>query len=160
MGSRPTLNEVLKERNTTLESLVAGGRELTKQLRGLTREDKATVVALVMVSQFIGTCARSRARSNQKVIRDFYHDLTALVPATAGWNVHQVVLACRDESLAYGICRAKCENEGRSDEECERHCTPQDSAEQLCISRAFLKLRRWFPKFIRDPFPPPPPPIA
>ncbi len=161
MEEKEGVAEIRRERDAALEPLVAAGEELVQRLSRLKDDDKATVLALMMVTQALGSYTWSVGRRYPKILGSFLQTLTNLSPALAREvNFLDSFLACRDEMIAYASCVSRCEEDGKSDSECARQCAPQEAAEVACVMRQLDELRHKIPLIIRDPFPPPPPPMG
>ncbi len=160
MESKKEVAEIRRERDEAVGPLVAGGEELVRRLAHLKEDDRATIVALMMVTEALGSYAWSVGRSNRRILDPFLQKLTDLSPALAGHvNIHDLGIACRDPSIAYAICLARCEEDGTSRSECERRCWPELAAVNTCMMGQIDDLRKIIPGVIRDPFPPLPPPM-
>ncbi len=94
MKSSKEVAETRRERDEAVGPLVAGGEELVRRLAHLKEDDKATIVALMMVTEALGSYASSVGRSNLRILDSFLQNLTDLSPAVAGHvNFRDMLLA-------------------------------------------------------------------
>lgn len=154
------VEETRRERDEAVRPLVASGEELVRRLAHLKEDDRTTIVALLMVTEALGSYSWSVGHSNRRILDPFLQKLTDLSPKLVRQvNFRDMLLGCRDEMIAYASCMARCEDDGVSESECERRCWPELAAEVTCMMGQIDDLRIKIPGIIRDPFPPPPPPI-
>jgi hypothetical protein len=159
MKSKKEVAEIRRERDEAVGPLVAGGEELVRRLAHLKEDDKATIVALMMVTEALGSYAWSVGRSNRRILDPFLQKLADLSPPFAGHvNFPGLQYACVDAVIDYKDCRAKCEEDGVSEEECDSRCWREERDAAMCVIGQGEGVRIKIPDIIPDPFPPPSPP--
>lgn len=71
----------------------------------------------------------------------------------------RIVQFCMDESISYASGMARCLNEGKSEDQCDRENAESASAEVACWMREMENYRNWIVELLRLPLPSPPGPI-
>ncbi len=131
-------------------------RLIGKPLKGLTEEQHASVAALLLVTRVVTEQQLTQQLAGGTLLESFWTDLPEVCPPLRSITLTRG--GCLDEDIAYVSALARCHDEGKSEDECEREAAPEAAAAVTCHMRQIEALagiirniqgKRWPP----GPFP-------
>ncbi|MCI0613781.1 hypothetical protein L0244_12425 [bacterium] len=153
----------LQERNAAMRQLTEETGAIVQQLKKLDQNEINAVVALLAMTKAVGFYEFTAVRRDDKIISSYYEELSKLSPHFSNVvNVRAIVMSCFQEMVSCGSAQKKCQDEGKSEEECETNPDVIIACgnEALCVTKALLKIKTGMPDILggRNPWPPLPKP--
>lgn len=153
----PDYAQAKAQYDTLAKQMVQSLAYIGEPLKDLTDEQMASVAALLAMTRVAAQSEGLEAVASASLSEGFWVELPEICPPMP--EVIQLKLGgCLGEELAYATAMARCEDEGKSEDECEREAAPELSAAVMCRMRQIEEMRgiigripgrRWPP----DPFP-------
>ncbi len=115
--SKVDLRKVKTDFKRADRSMIEGVQMIGKQLTGLTKDQMASVAALVAMTR-AATLMEGQKKFGQ-VMEGFWKETSEICPPLPKDTMKRFG-DCRDHDLDYGVSMARCLEEGKSESECER----------------------------------------
>lgn len=156
----PTL---IEKRDLAIRQLVAETGSILEPLKELESNEMDAVVALLALSKAVGSYESAQLRRDDETINSYYQELDNVSEHFSRvFDVKTFILNCFDQTVSCLSALKECQDEGRSEEECERSpdAVVACGNEAMCITEQFLKIEKGLPDILggREPWPPQPKP--
>jgi hypothetical protein len=155
-------SRALQEREKAMRELALDGKRLLNGLKGLTREQRNAVIALMAITRASAFYESRFLKRDDASLQAFYGPLGQFSPAyRAPATFHQqIIRTCFDATVSCLSAQKKCRNSGGSDDQCDRDFRVIEACanEAACMTREFIRLHQGIPHILggRDPWPPQP----
>ncbi len=159
MTDASRLSELTAVRDEVMGNVIKEAQRLADALVSLPEVQRAAAVGLVLLGQAVAAHSRSQVRRNAVAAEAFTTLVGKLSPVGEVEPIGgRLLRGCIDESIAYASAMARCEQEGKTTEQCDQE-NWQDAAKEVdCQLRALDKLRGFMQRLTgRPPWPQPPP---
>lgn len=128
----------LRQSRTQYDSLEGQFRQALKSvgepLKRLSPEQQASVAALVLMTRV----ATEQQFARSKLLQGLWTDVPDFCPALRSVSFSRG--GCLDAEIAYASAMAKCEADGKSEDECDRQTAPELAATVSCQMRELQAL--------------------
>ncbi len=152
------LSSIYNKRDEALNILLKQNQNIVRNLKSLDDKERNSVIALVALTKAVTRYEVFAARSDKKLVGEFYKQLGELSPAYAAPGKFQVLLnSCFDQSVSCLQAKKECLDEGGKEDECDRNpkVVQPCANEAICVINEFINLNHGIPDILggRDPWP-------
>lgn len=134
--------KLLKARKSLEQSLkqvaVATGK-LLEPLRGLSDEQRDSVVMLGLIMQGIALAKRPQAKMSEDILVQFKHEIDGICPPLGEVSISKD--PCFEATVSYLSALKECEDEGRNEDDCPKAWGPGYQA-VVCTMKMIEEMKR------------------